>query len=96
MASGNGTPITYAVVQYGYVVFGVGSSRDEAIAEAAEWLEDEYGRQGGLTIEQVEALIVERPNNGDICVLTAGDDDFGDYLDAHGDFIKRDYMWYRM
>jgi hypothetical protein len=88
-------PITYAVVQSGYCVFGVGSSRAEAIADAAKWLEDEYGRQGGMTAAQVEAQIEIRPNDGDLCVLSEGDDAFDNYMANQGGFEKRDGAWFK-
>ena len=33
----------YAIVQKGYAIFGIGATRDEAIDDAREWLEEPFG-----------------------------------------------------
>ena len=87
--------INFAVIQSGYAVFGVGETREAAIADAANWLEDENGVQGGLTEEQVEELIQVRPNNGDFTILRQGDSEFDDYLENQGGCTKHDDgIWY--
>ena len=87
--------INFAVIQSGYAVFGVGETREQAIAEAAQWLEDENGAQGGLTEAQVEESIQVRPNNGDLTILRQGDSQFDDYLENQGGYTKHDDgIWY--
>lgn len=87
--------INFAVIQSGYAVFGVGETRDQAIADAAQWLEDENGVQGGLTEEQVEELIQVRPNNGDFYILESGSEDFDSYMENQGGYTKHaDGIWY--
>jgi ribosomal protein S13 len=89
--------INFAVIQSGYAVFGVGETREQAIADAANWLEDENGRQGGLTEEQVEELIQVRPNNGHFTILRRGydDEELDSYLENHGGYVKHDDgIWY--
>jgi hypothetical protein len=89
--------INFAVIQSGYAVFGVGETREQAIADAANWLEDENGVQGGLTVEQVEELIQVRPNNGDFTILRAGyeDEALDSYLENQGGYVKHDDgKWY--
>lgn len=47
----------FRVVQSGFAVFGEGATREDAIADAAQWMEDdETGLK--MTIEKVEDLIV--------------------------------------
>ena len=88
--------IKFAVVQSGYAVFGAGNTYDEAIADAAQWMEPENGRQGDMTTEQVEELLVNRRNavNGDFYMLDSSDEEFDSYLENQGGFEKRDRKWY--
>lgn len=86
--------IEFAVIQSGHAVFGTGETREQAISDAAYWLEDEHGRRGGFTPEQVEALIKLRPNDGDLMILHSGDDEFDDYLSNCGFVFGADGNWY--
>ena len=45
----------YAVVQNGFSLYGVGETEDEAIENAAEWLETKRKRQGRCTADDVRA-----------------------------------------
>lgn len=47
----------YAVVQYGCALFGVGESRERAIADAAQWIEPNGKIQGHGTVQDVEKLL---------------------------------------
>jgi predicted RNase H-like HicB family nuclease len=81
--------IKYIVIQSGYYVFGAGNTRDEALEDAAEWME------GINNADEVESLI--KPGNtvdGDICVIDESDDEFDDYLEEQGGFVKIDGKWY--
>lgn len=80
--------ITHIVVQAGYCVFGAGSSREAAIADAAKWLD------GNLTPEQVKAQIMCRPNDGDLAVIEEGHPEFGEYLKTQGGYEQRDGHWF--
>lgn len=86
--------INFAVIQSGYAVFGVGETREQAIADAAQWIEDENGVQGGLTEKQIEEFIQVRPNDGDFTILCHSDSEFNDYLENQGGYINRDGVWY--
>lgn len=86
--------ITHIVIQAGYCVFGAGASRQEAVEDAAKWMEDEYGRMGGMNANQVEDLIVARPNDGEFTVLSESHEDFGSYLKNQGGFSQIEGRWF--
>ena len=86
--------IKYAVVQSGYAVFGVGYTEKQAISDARKWMEDENGRQGGMTSKQVENLIATRPNDGDFYILSHTEEEFDSYMENQAGFIKRGNGWY--
>lgn len=87
--------IKFAVAQSGYAVFGVGATRDEAIADAAKWMEpSEGGPRGSMTVSEVEEMIVSRPNDGDFYVIEASDEDFDYYLKNQGGFEQINGEWF--
>ena len=92
------TEIKYAVIQSGYCVFGTGATERAAIEDAAQWLEDEFGRQGGLTPEEVEAQLAPRYGHvdGDLIVVRNDDQIFDSYLENQGGFEKRGGQWFRV
>ena len=49
--------MTILYVQHDYAVFGFGETQQEAIAMAAQWLNNEEGKQG-CSIEYAESLLV--------------------------------------
>lgn len=62
-----------AVVQNGLALYGIGKTRDEAVRDAAEWIEPKNGMQGDATVADVEKLIHEsRGFHGDFYVITDG------------------------
>jgi hypothetical protein len=64
----------FAVIQDGYTLYGVGATRQEALENAAQWIEPADGRQGGATVEDVEKLLSEaRGFSGDFIVCTDPD-----------------------
>lgn len=89
------TAITHAVVQLGYCVFGVGSSRDEAVAEAAKWLPAESGLPG-ISVEEVESHLVSRHGaaHGQTIVMDSSHPDFDSYLQNQGGFKKVRSGWF--
>lgn len=87
--------IKFAVIQSGYAVFGTGATRDEAIADAANWMEpSDGGLQGDMTAEQVQELIVSRPVDGDFYIIEVGDDEFDSYLENQGGYVHADGEWF--
>lgn len=84
-------PIRFAVVQSGYAVFGVGHTREEAIADAACWMDP---AKRSRTEEQVEELLVDRPNDGDFYVLESGDEEFDSYMRAQDAFTLVNGKWF--
>lgn len=86
--------IKFAVVQMGYNVFGAGSTKDEAIADAQQWIESPEGQVGGLTIEQVEDLLETRPVDGGFMLMGVDHEEFDDYMKNQGGFEKRDGKWF--
>lgn len=89
------TAITHAVAQLGYCVFGAGSSRDEAVADAAKWMEAENG-QPGISVEEVEARLVPRHGaaHGQMVVIDSSHPDFDSYLKNQGGFKKVRSGWF--
>lgn len=47
----------FAVVQNGLALYGVGHTRDEAIADAADWISTTNVQQGEATKKDVEKLL---------------------------------------
>ena len=88
--------IKFAVYQSGFAVFGTGSTREEAIVDAGEWLEFDGQAQGEGTIEQVEELIQTRPMNGEFGMLTVDDSEFDSYLKNQGGYKRFDSGWYQV
>jgi len=86
--------LKFAVIQTGYAVFGAGHTRQQAIDDARNWLEDENGVQGGMSVSDVEELISVRPNVGDFTILSADDPDFDSYMKNQGGFVQRNGEWY--
>ena len=86
--------IKFALIQSGYCVFGVGFTIKKAISDASKWLENPAGEQGGMTIREVEQLVVSRPNYGDFTILSNEHPEFDSYLKNHGGFVKRGSYWY--
>ena len=88
--------LRYAVVQEGHAVFGVGHTYDEALVDAAKWIEPENGRQGDMTPDEVEALCVAQPMDGEFHVISIDDEpeDFNYYLRVSQSFVKRNGRWY--
>jgi hypothetical protein len=65
----------FAVVQLGYALFGVGETEDEAIENAAEWIEPLGGLGGAGTFEDVVALLNEsRGFHGDFKLIDDADE----------------------
>ena len=55
--------MTILYVQHDYAVFGFGETEEEAIAMAAQWLQDGAGKQG-CSIDYAESLLVSNPKPG--------------------------------
>jgi len=89
-------PIEFAVIQSGYCVFGAGSTEEAAIRDAAQWLEDENGQQGGLTIDEVRDRLEPIHNHvdGDLILMDVDDEGFDSYLENQGGYIKHSGKWY--
>lgn len=89
------TAITHAVVQIGYCVFGVGSSRDEAVADAAKWIPAESGLPG-ISVDEVESRLVSRHGaaHGQTIVMRCDDPDFDSYLESQGGFKQLGDSWF--
>lgn len=47
----------YAVIQYSCTLFGVGETREQAVADAAQWIEPKGKIQGQGTVQDVENLL---------------------------------------
>ena len=86
--------IRFAFIQSGYCVFGVGATRDEAIQDAAKWLEPDNGPQGSMTVEEVEDLIKPQIVNGGFTVIQAGNEEFDSYLRNQGGYEQINDKWY--
>lgn len=83
------SPIRFAVIQSGYVVFGVGHTREEAIADAAIWMEP------GTTTADVESMLDEaNHNDGDFYIMESNDDEFDSYLEKQGGFKNVNGEWF--
>jgi hypothetical protein len=89
MSSNN--EIKFAVVQGGCAVFGTGTTRQEAIADAVEWIE------GASSADDIENMLVGRHDaaDGDFFILSAGDDEFDGYMENQGAFDKRGGGWFQ-
>ncbi len=82
-------------IQSGYCVFGAGSDRAEAIADARMWLEDdETGQQGTMSLEAVENLISTQPVDGNMALLFDTDNEFDSYLESQGGYSKINGKWF--
>lgn len=87
--------IKFAFVQSGYCVFGVGSTRQEAIADAQQWLEDSVtGKRGDMTVEEVTALVSNDRVDGGFRIIGHDNPEFDSYLRNQGGFEKRGDGWY--
>jgi len=86
--------IKFAFIQSGHAVFGVGFTRQQAIADAQKWLENPDGVQGGMTLSEVEKLVKVRPNDGDFTIISSDDSEFDSYMKNQGGFVKRGNGWY--
>jgi hypothetical protein len=84
--------IEFAVIQPGGMVFGTGETPEQAISDAAYWLEldDEYGGRGGFTSKQVARMITV----GDLIILHRRDAEFNDYMSDCGFVLGDDNKWY--
>lgn len=90
------TPVKYAVIQSGYAVYGTGATKNEAIADAAQWLEDADHRQGTLTEDEVRAMLKPTHSHvdGDLILIDSTHPDFDLYLENQGGFEKRGSEWF--
>ena len=90
------TDLRFAVVQSGHCVWGVGHTREQAIVDAAKWIEPKDGRQGDMTPDQVEELCFSRPVDGDFYVLSQADDpeSFDSYMESQGGYPHVSGKWY--
>lgn len=88
--------IQYAVIQSGYAVYGAGATKDDAIAVAAQWLEDADHRQGTMTEDEVRALLKPTHSHvdGDLVLIGSDHPDFDSYLENQGGFEKRGNEWF--
>ena len=85
--------IKFAVIQSGYCVFGAGHTRSAAIEDAALWMDGPDNRQGSMSPDQVEESLVARPNDGDICLIEAGSEEFDSYLRNQGGYTLTADGW---
>jgi hypothetical protein len=86
--------LTYAVIQDVYCVFGIGSTADDAYADAARWLEsDDDGEP--WTADRVENACDNAQFVGDLRLLCRDDDEdeFDSYLKNQGGFTLTDNGW---
>ncbi|MEN6587245.1 MAG: hypothetical protein ABFE02_14490 [Sulfuricella sp.] len=81
-------PIRFAVIQSGYAVFGVGHTREEAIADAVDWMEP------GTTTADVESMLADRPNDGDFYIMESDDDEFDCYMKNQHAFKNVNGEWF--
>jgi len=83
------TPIKFAVVQYGYWLFGAGETRAAAIADC------EIER---YTTEEIEKELLAKDNHcvpGAFVVLDSNHKEFNYYLADHGCFEKIGDEWFK-
>jgi hypothetical protein len=59
-------------VQHEYAVFGFGETRQEAIAMAAQWLNDETGKQG-CSVDYAESLLVSSAKPGQMTLYVTAE-----------------------
>jgi hypothetical protein len=88
------TELKFAFIQSGYCVFGAGATWDDAIADAAKWLEGEGGQQGDMTIDEVENLIEPQLVDGGFTIIEAGSEEFDSYMRNQGGYEQIDGKWY--
>ena len=88
-------PIQFAVIQDGFALFGAGHSYAAAVEDAAEWMEDADGRQGGMTVDQVDDII-GKPDKayGSFRVIDKDHPEFASYLRHNGGFTEINGAWY--
>ena len=89
-------PIRFALIQFGYCVFGAGHTYRGALLDACRWLEpDERGRR--FTPKRIEAELIARHGqrvDGSFYVIKSGSDEFDSCLKDQGGYVQRDGNWY--
>ena len=81
-------PIKFIVVQAGHCVFGAGSTLAEAIADSVEWID------GVNTPAEVEVMLSDSPNDGDMAAIDSDNPEFAEYLRSHGGFSEINGQWF--
>lgn len=85
--------LKFAFIQSGYCVFGVGYTREQAIADASVNMDCTTGARF-FTYQETEAMLVSQPNDGDMRLIESSDEEFDSYLRNQGGFVKRGRGWY--
>lgn len=90
--------IEYAVVQVGHAVFGLGATKDEACADAVQWLDrDEDGNP--VTAERVaDACAASNPREtGAMAIVCRSDDPaaFDELMEGQHDLLRVEGGWIR-
>nr|MBL8412055.1 hypothetical protein [Dechloromonas sp.] len=84
----SGLVIQYAIVN-DCAVWGVGATLDDALADAAYWIN---GGEPGLKVADVERDL-ERPESN-LSAIEKDALDFDERLQSHGSFVQRGGQWH--
>ena len=91
----NTIALKFALIQSGYCVFGVGSTRDACLIDACQWLES--NEDGAYTPDRIENELIARRGqrvDGDFYILDSRSIEFDNYLENQGGFEKRNDEWF--
>ena len=81
------------IVVVGDYVFGAGKSKTGAIADAACWLADEDGKQGGLSAYTIKKRLNDI-NFPDYLLFSEGEEKFDQYMENSHFAEKKDGIYF--